>query len=208
MEIAIMVEAKTAYIKSIVVKALYGGIKGVYLTIANMFGAANTVTDVDNLTPYGQASIPPKGLGVIAIPVEGSAKKLFVIGGVSSIPEINHELISGESWNYSQFYVLVMQNDAIRAYRIGEGATLDCTLPNGEAFVQLVLNRINEQQAEIDYLKGHKHLAGEYVANGSPVTGNSGPPTTMPPQPATMAKDKAYLSGGKALINNTGVNYQ
>lgn len=187
--------------------AIKNGSPLVRLTIKNIFGYGNNLSDVNIINPYGTGNIPSADINVFVTSINNSEKTLYSLGTVSVIPSIYREPEEGESWNYSQKYVLAYQNDGIKAYRIAETPDFYCTLPNGQAFVQMMLNRINEMQVEIDYLKTHKHEAGTLQAPNGPVTGSTGVPTSPPPEPTTLNKDKTYLTNGKALIDDLGENY-
>lgn len=190
-------------------KTIYG-IKAVYLQMKNIVGVGGTLSDIDMVAPYGDGCIPPDGVSGVVTPIYGSGKKLYFLGTVNGIPEIPHDPEKGESWKSSLNYVLIQQNDGIRAYRISD-EEFNTTLPNGESFVQMMLNRINEMQAEIDYLKtfataydGHTHTG---VMTGGGITGATSSTVGQPPELTTLAKDKTYLQDGKALIDDLGENY-
>ena len=162
--------------------------------------------NISTIAPSGFGSIANKNSNVLILPVYGTNQHGVAIGVQMTVPPVPVDLVEGCAWLNSNKYVLVAQNDKINAYKSGSDNYF-ATLPNGQFVGAMILNTLNALQAEIDYLKTHKHLAGDYVANGSPVTGNSGVPTIMPPQPPSIATDKAYINTGKYLIDDNGVMY-
>ncbi len=201
-------------------KTLYHA-KAVYIQAKSILGFGNNIDDIDIVFPYGDGSIPPEGSGGIFCPVNGSAKKLYLLGTLSAIPPVPHEFEEGESWKHSQKYILVQQNDGIVAYRISD-EEFKATMPNGESFVQMMLNRINEMEQTISVLNSnyqtsqqafntHTHIS---AAPGNPTgtAGASTPPVTLTQidieNYATLNKDKTYLNDGKSLVDDLGENYE
>lgn len=195
--------------------ALFNGAKRVVATAINFTTSGNSLDTIDISYPYGSGSVPPAGAYGVFIPVGGSSKKYICIGFVPVIPNIPYTFLSGESWNNSQKYILAMQNDAIKAYRNGD-EIFNTTLPNGEAFVQMMLNRINDLEYAFNQINNNytslKNTFNSHVhtsaAEGSPTT----PPTSTLSQSNldntdAMNNDKTYLNDGKALINDQGQNY-
>lgn len=175
------------------------------MDVASIFADGNILSELGIITPYGVGSIPPKNIGMIVAPINGSAKKLYGIGVVDGVPKVKNIPIEGESWLRSLKYLLMVKNSAIKAFRIDDD-NFNPTLPNGEAFVQTMLNRINELQAQITYLTT---LVGQLQNHTHPSNGASPSQTfSTPSTPATLAKDKNYLSSGKGLIDDLGEMYQ
>jgi hypothetical protein len=162
--------------------------------------------NISPIAPYGYGSLAPKNSNVLVIPVYGTNQHNVSVGVQMTMPPIPTELKDGCAWLHSKKYVLTTENTKINGYRAGDD-NFFATLPNGQFVGTMILNALNALQAEIDYLKTHKHLAGDYIANGSPVIGSSGVPTSMPPQPASIATDKEYINSGKYLIDDNGVMY-
>lgn len=181
-------------------------------TIVGMRGSQNQDTDINIATPQGFGSIPPKGRLAVVVPMLGSNKSYAITGFVQATLDgiVPHNGAEWESWLYSKRYALYMQNDAIRAYRMDD-QDFNATLPIGESFVAMMLNRINEMQTEINYLKTVASTFNNHVHSGvMSGAGTSAVPTTTladPPKPATLDHDKTYLQDGKALINDTGEVY-
>lgn len=209
-----MLNLMTATISETTKKVIYS-VKSVYLQMANVFGFGNKIDNIDMLSPYGDGCVPPKGFSGVVAPVNGSGKKLYFLGGVNAIPDIPHDPAIGESWKSSLKYVLIQQNDAVRAYRIGD-EEFNATLPNGESFVEMMVNRINELQTNIDYLTNlvsqlQNHTHQILNVQGGMETKNSQPPIqtfSNPPTPSTLQKDEDYLTTGKALIDDLGKVYE
>lgn len=173
-------------------------------TVTNMLGQNNQTSNIQQCTPYGMSSYPVDFGKCVVQPINGSNKDYVISGFVQGLPtDITHEVVSGESWLYSTKYVLIAQNDGLMAYR--NDNLLHATLPIGESVVATMLNRINEMQAQITYLTT---LVSQLQSHSHP--GNGTPPSqtfTTPSTPATLAKDKAYLTAGKALIDDNGEVY-
>lgn len=197
-------------------KSTENGLKLVRLNIQEIFGSGS-LTNIDILTQYGTGNIPPDNNNIYMTSVNNSEKCLFALGSVNAIPNIYREPVQGESWNYSQKYVLVYQNDGINAYRQAATPDFYCTLPNGQAFVQMMIDRVTELENMITAINNNyttlksafdAHVHSGIVTGG----GTSGAPTsslsqTNIPTYATLAKDKTYLTDGKALINDLGEVY-
>jgi len=193
-----------------------GGLKLVRLNVNEVFGSGN-LSSMDIINPYGVGNIPPNNTNVFLTSVNNSSKCLFATGGVTAIPRLLREPVQGESWSYSQKYALVYQNDGIKAYRQADTPDFACTLPNGEAFVQMMVNRIAELEAMVATINSNytelKSAWTSHTHSGvTPGGGNTGGATSaltqnnIVPLP-TQAKDKAYLMAGKALIDDLGEVY-
>lgn len=193
------------------------GLKLVRLTTKNIFGYGNQLSDINVINPYGVGNIPPNNSNVFLTSVSNSEKCLYSLGSVTAIPNITREPQQGESWSFSQKYVLAYQNDGIKAYRQANSPDFYCTLPNGQAFVQMMINRINELEAIIlainqNYTELKSTFDNHKHSGIQPGGGNSGTSTvfltqTNVPSSANLAKDKAYLLSGKALIDDLGEVY-
>lgn len=188
-----------------VINSAMTAINEIRIDVSSIFADGNILSELGIITPYGVGSIPPKNIGMIVAPINGSAKKLYGLGVVDGVPKVKDTPLEGESWLRSLKYLLMIKNSAIKAFRIDDDE-FNPTLPNGEAFVQTMLNRINELQAQITYLttlvsqlQGHSH-----PSNGAPPSQTFSTPST----PSTLAKDKSYLSSGKGLIDDLGEMYQ
>jgi hypothetical protein len=188
----------------------------VLLGSSDILALGNKLDSIDLLMPYGSGCLPPPNSAAVFVPIGGSSKTFKCLGFTPIVPDIPHTIMPGEYWNNSQKYILLMQNDAIRAYR-NTDQEFNCTLPNGEAVVQLLLDRIDELQSMIsDINSNYSSLLSTFNAHNHP-NGKDGNPTGAPtttlsqtdiPDYATLAKDKTYLTDGKALINDLGANYE
>lgn len=193
------------------------GQKLVRLTVKNVFGYGNQLTEIDVINPYGVGNIPPSNVNVFLTSVGNSEKCLYSLGSVTSVPNITREPTQGESWSFSQKYVLVYQNDGLKAYRQSENPDFYCTLPNGQAFVQMMLNRIVELENIINSINSNyttlKSAFDSHRHSGiQPGGSNSGTSTVPLSQTAlipssNLTKDQTYLSSGKALIDDLGEVY-
>lgn len=193
------------------------GQKLVRLTVKNVFGYGNKLTEIDVINPYGVGNIPPSNINVFLTSVSNSEKCLYSLGSVTSVPKITREPEQGESWNFSQKYVLVYQNDGLKAYRQAESPNFYCTLPNGQAFVQMMLNRIVELENIINAINSnyttlksafdnHRHSGIQPGGSNSGISTVALTQTDLIPS-SNLAKDKTYLSSGKALIDDLGEVY-
>ena len=192
------------------------GANTLMLEIGNLFGVGTNLAYINLLTPYGQGNIPPDNANVYLTPISGSSKRFMCIGAIPAIPTIPHDFNKGESWSNSLRYILAMQNDGIRAYRETD-EDFNTTLPNGEAFVQMMLNRITELESMIETLNQNyaslKSTFNSHMHSGVQTGGsNTGSPTsqlsqTNIPTYSTLDKDKTYLNDGKALIDDNGEVY-
>lgn len=186
----------------------------------NIRADGNNMTGVRMITPYGYGSYPVSGQGLLT-PLNGSNKYYACLGFLAGLPEsIDYEIKDGESWVYSKNYILVVQNDAVRAYRNDD--TFSATLPNGESFVQMMLNRINEMEQTISTINAnydelvskfndHTHIVTGVESGSSTATSDATTNTLSQTQVTvypTLGKDKTYLSNGEALINDEGKIYE
>lgn len=188
------------------------GFSQLVVDATNVVALGNNLSAINLVFPYGFSSLPPDGCQGILIPIGGSSKSYKCIGFAVTSPAIPHEFDAGESWLNSQRYILAMQNDAIRAYRQGD-EDFNTTLPNGESFVEMMINRINDLQTTIDGInENYSILSATFNSHQHPGGSPTGAPTTSLTQDdlATtpeMAYDLGYLNDGKALIDDLGENY-
>lgn len=193
-----------AKIVSSAVKALSDAANTVRINVQSVFGDGNILSEIGIIAPYGVGSVPPKNINTIVTTVNGSSKKLYSIGVVDGVPKIKTTPIQGESWLRSLKYMLLVMNGAVKVFRIND-EEFDPTLNNGEAFVQTMINRINEMQTQITYLST---LVNQLQSHTHPSNGAAPSQTfTTPTTPSALAKDKTYLTSGKGLINDLGEMY-
>lgn len=185
---------------------LDNGLDIVISNFTNYIAKDAQVENIGTIYPWGFGSLANKSSRMLAIPTYGTNQATAIIGVELVIPPVKNDLKDGECWTHSNKYLLAVQNDTVNAYRIND-LNYFATLPNGQFMGAMMLNRINELQAEINYLKTHKHEAGNLVAPNGAVTGTTGVPTSPPPEPSTLATDKSYINAEKYLINDKGTMY-
>lgn len=175
------------------------------LSSFNNYNAKDAQVDyIASVAPYGIGSLANRGSKCLVIPVFGTNQHLVSVGIEMVVPPCKVQFSDGESWIYSNKYVLSTQNDTVNAYRIKD-ADYFATLPNGQFIGAMMLNRINELQAQISYLTT---LVGQLQNHSHPSNGATPSQTfTTPSTPATLAQDKNYIEGENYLISDKGTMY-
>ena len=196
------------------------GIKFLVTSVLNIFGCNNETSNIQVISPYGMSSYPVNYGKVVVQPISGSNKEYVISGFVQGLPNsITHNVVAGEAWLYSNKYILVAQNDGVMAYR-GDN-TFHATLPIGEAFVAMMVNRITEIEQMIATINAnYATLTGKFNSHTHSVSGVQGGSGTVTAGATgdslsqtnvtvfpTLAKDKSYLNAGKALIDDNGEIY-
>lgn len=183
---------------------LDNGLDIVISNFTNYIAKDAQVENIGTIYPWGFGSLANKSSRMLAIPTYGTNQATAVIGVELVIPPVKNDLKDGECWTHSNKYLLAVQNDTVNAYRIND-LNYFATLPNGQFMGAMMLNRINEMQAQITYLTT---LVSQLQGHSHPSNGATPSQTfTTPSTPSTLATDKSYINAGKYLINDKGTMY-
>lgn len=207
-----------ANLKSII-STTSGAVKYLVANIRNMRAVGNEDSYIKILNPYGFCSYPRNDNSLMLVtPINASNKDYAIMGWFQGMPDnITHIPVAGETWQYSTKYLFIQQVDGVRAYR--NDNKFSATMPNGESFVTMMTDRINELEDMITKINAnyttlvakfnsHTHVVANVQPGSSSITASSTGDTlsqTAIPVYPTLAKDKAYLP--KALVNNDGEMY-
>lgn len=173
----------------------YKGISFITGTFTNMRANDYSPENIIILSPYGHGSFPVNGLKGMLIPDQDSGKNAYYCAGFSSnFPPISYTFQQGESWNFSQNYVLVCQNNGLITYRINDTA-YQATLISGEWTNKILSDLIQDNNT---YIR-------QYI-NNVIVPAFAGLGVTIPPIVVNtdLISDNTAISNKNTLITNTG----
>ncbi len=173
----------------------YNGVSFITGTFLNVRANGYNPTNIITLSPYGQGSFPVPGIRGMLIPDQDSNKAYYNVGFSNTLPPgTSYTPVEGESWDFSQNYVLAYMNMGIMAYRVNDDV-YHATLISGE-WVNKILS---------DIIADNNTTLRDYI-NDVIVPAFSGLGVTIAPIPtnATLTSDNSAISSGYTLINDTG----
>lgn len=174
----------------------------------NNDGNPSVTTDVNNVTvignnrqnvacvfPYGYFSVPKDGVNAVLLNTGDTGSNPLVLGVLVGFDNLPYTPKPGEGGLFSDNWLLVQQNDAIRAYKIDD-ADYNATLPSGEWLGKYLTDILNRLDAIDEYLNTHTHTG---VQTGTGVSGIANPITPDP----NIDKDKTSISNEEYLLNDS-----
>lgn len=172
----------------------------------NNDGNPSVITDVRNVTvigndrqnvacifPYGYFSVPKDGVNAILLNTGDTGSNPLLLGVLVGFDNLPYTPKPGECGLFSDNWLLMQQNDAIRAYKIDD-AGCSATLASGEwlgKYLSDILSRLDSLEA---YLNTHTHTG---VKAGTDISGIANPITPDP----NITKDKTSISNEEYLLN-------
>lgn len=172
----------------------------------NNDGDPSVTTDVNNVTvignnrqnvacvfPYGYFSVPKDGVNAVLLNTGDTGSNPLVLGVLVGFDNLPYTPKPGEGGLFSDNWLLVQQNDAIRAYKIDSGE-YSATLSSGEWLGKYLIDILTRLNAIDSYLNTHTHTG---VQTGTGVSGTANPITPDP----NIDKDKTSISNEEYLLN-------
>jgi len=163
-------------------------------SVNNITVIGNNRQNVAYVMPYGFFSVPKNGVNAIIINPGDTGGNPLVIGTIVGFEDLPYTPKPGESGNFSDNWLLVYQNDAVRAYKIDD-PDYAATLPSGEWLGKYLTNILNRLETVEKYLNTHTHTK---VQSGTDVSGIPNP--IIPDE--NIAKDKKSIKDEEFLLNN------
>ncbi len=173
----------------------------------NNDGNPSVTTDINNITvignnrqdvacvfPCGYFSVPKDGANAVLLNTGDTGSNPLLLGVVVGFNNLPYTLKPGESGLFSDNWLLVQQNDAIKAYKIDD-ASYGATLSSGEWVGKYLTDILKRLDAIDDYLNNHTHTG---VQTGTGVSGIANP---IPPDP-NIDKDKTSIGKEEYLLND------
>ena len=214
------------FIKSII--KIVNGLPFITSIFGNVSSVGNNVSDVTQCTEYGSGSYPMGYYNSYLVTIEDSRRSVVSLGFSQSIPQSPYTPNEGESWRFSQKYIMYMQNNGIMAYRITDPTNTvpnnySATLISGEWVNKIVKDLIEDNNVTLrtfinqtlqtfinDSFTNHIH----YYTTPATVTGKIVVPVSYTPiQPNTdLASDLLAVTPDpstkaiKTLIADGGTN--
>ena len=164
--------------------------------INNITVVGNNRQNVIHVFPYGFMSVPKNGVNAVILNTGESGGNPLVIATIVGFDKdkLPYKLQPGDSFNFSDNWLLVQQNDAVKAYKIDD-KNYSATLCSGEWLGKYLTNILNRLEAVENYLNTHTHTK---VQSGTDI---SGIPNPIMPDP-NIAKDKKSIKDEEYLIND------
>jgi hypothetical protein len=169
------------------------GICNVTADINNISVIGNNRQNVPCIFPYGYISVPKDGINALLLNTGDTGSNPVLLGVVVGFNDLPYTLKTGESALFSDNWLLVQQNDAIRAYKIDD-KSYSATLPSGEHLGKYLIDILNRLDTIETYLNNHKHKG---VKAGNDDTDKANPITPDP----NISKDKISISNEEYLLN-------
>lgn len=179
------------------VKTAYNNISFTTGEFTDIRAKGYNISGITIMSPYGQGSVPLNGIQGLLVPLNESNKTYVNMGFVQVIPDIPYTFNAGDSWSFSQNYVLAYQNSGIIAYRISDDS-YNATLISGQWTNKIltdIITRLNDLET---YLNTHVHIG---VTTGS---GSSGIPAVLLPDDPDLVADQNAIDDGETLIADGG----
>lgn len=162
--------------------------------IHNITVIGNNRQNVACIFPYGYFSVPKNGINAVLLNTGDTGSNPLLLGVVVGFNNLPYIPKAGESGLFSDNWLLVQQNEAIRAYKI-DNKEYSATLASGEWLGKYLTDILNRLDTLETYLNTHTHVG---VQTGQ---GVSGVPNPLIPDP-NISKDKASIKNEEYLLNN------
>jgi hypothetical protein len=166
------------------------GMCSVTCDVINISIIGNNRQDVPCIFPYGYISVAKDGVNSLLLNTGDTVSNPVLVGVVVGFKQLPYNLKAGESALYSDNWLLVQQNDAIRADK-----SYSATLPSGEWIGKYLTDIVNRLDAIEQYLNNHTHKG---VKAGTDDSGKASPITPDP----NISKDKTSINNEEYLLNN------
>ncbi len=170
------------------------GSPGVTTDINNITVVGNNRQNISCIFPYGYFSVPKDGINAVLLNTGNTGSNPLLLGVLVGFDKLPYTPKPGESGLFSDNWLLVQQNDAIRAYKIDD-EEYSATLASGEWLGKYLTDILNRLDAIDEYLNTHTHAG---VQTGGGISGIANP---IKPDP-NMGKDKASISNEEYLLND------
>lgn len=168
---------------------------------ADVNATDNTISTIQTLNPSGYIGCPFPNTQAYIVNSAGSQYLRMANGFLNVMPSNAPTLLPGESMNFTSGWYIKYGVDSVKFF--SEATT--ATAINGEFTGQMMLNRINELESNIQYLTT---LVQQLQSHSHPNNGQAPSQTfTKPTTPSTLAKDSGYISNGNYLIGANSINY-
>lgn len=189
------VTAMFVVMKQAIISA-YNNVRFITATFQDIRANGYNLENIIVLSPYGQGSIPVTNIRGMLVADQESNKNAYYCVGYSNClpPNTAYSPANGESWSFSQKYVLAYQNTGIAAYRVEDNA-YSATLASGE-WIEKIFK---------DIIADNNTTLRNYI-NDVIVPAFAGLGVTIAPIPANaiLTSDNSAINDGEILITDTG----
>ncbi|MCE3267803.1 MAG: hypothetical protein K0R49_55 [Burkholderiales bacterium] len=172
------------------------GNPSVTTNVNNINVIGNNRQNVACVFPHGYFSVPKDGVNAVLLNTGDTGSNPLVLGVLVGFDNLPYTAKPGESGQFSDNWLLVQQNDAIRAYKLDD-EEYNTTLPSGEWLGKYLTDILNRLGTIEEYLNNHTHAG---VQTGSGISGAATSPIAPDPN---IDKDKTSIQNEEYLLNNS-----
>lgn len=161
--------------------------------IKNIAVKGNNRQDVVLVMPSGYFGIPHDGTNVVLIDTGDIGANPIALGVLVPLKELPYTPKQGEAGLLSDNWMLVQQNDAIKAFKLDD-KSYSATLCRGESVGKYLFDILSRLDTIDTHLNTHTHAG---VTTGNGVSGIAQP--ILPD--SNLTKDKAAIQNEEYLLN-------